>query len=374
MSRSDRTDRDEPHEGAARRPTGPPGRGRTGPAATALLLGPLLLAASACGGASRPAPVEVEPPSPAPEAAEADGLDRPDLRPVAPPEPPRPWLPLGVRWQPASPSEGDVVGLRLLQPRAGRRPASVAGELDGRPIRFVRTGTGWFGVAAAPVGRSGDAGLELRFTLAPDSTVVQRMTLRIRERDFPTTRLSVDPRYASPSEEALVRIREERKLVTAVLARTTDAWLPRGAFQRPRETRMTSPFGQRRVFNGQLRSRHTGVDLAGDRGAPVRASARGRVALTDELYYAGKAVYLDHGLGLYTGYFHLSEITVSEGDTLRAGQLLGRVGATGRVTGPHLHWAAWVGGEALDARSLLELQVPPARGPAGGDSGRGADP
>lgn len=329
------------------------------PFLAALLLGSLA-GASACGGASRPATVDADPPSPTPDTVARTGMERPDLRPVEAPAPPRPWLPLGLRWRPASPREGDVVGLHLHQPEAGRRPADVRGELDGRPVRFARVGDDWFGVASAPVGSAGPAELELRFVLGPDSTVVRRATVPIGERSFPATRLSVEPRFSSPSEAALVRIREERKLVTAVLADVTDGWLPRGPFVRPRDTRVTSPFGQRRVFNDELRSRHTGVDLAGPTGAPVRAAARGRVALARNLYFAGNAVYLDHGLGLYTGYFHLSEIGVSEGDTVRAGERVGRVGATGRVTGPHLHWSAWVHGEPLDARSLLELEVPGA--------------
>lgn len=345
-----------------------PGISRALVPAAALLL-------AACGGAARPDPVRVEPPRPAPDTAATrpgaeDGVVRPELRPVAAPEPERPWLPPGVRWRPAEPEEGEVVGIRLHQPEAGRRPAAVEGELDGRPVRFVRTPDGWFGVASAPIGDAGDAVLELRYALGPDSTAVERTAVRIRERDFPATRLSVDPRFSSPSEEALVRIREERKLVTAVLARAGDAWLPRGPFLRPRDTRVTSPFGQRRVFNEELRSRHTGVDFAGPPGAPVRAAARGRVALVEDLYYAGNAVYLDHGLGLYTGYFHLSEVAAAAGDTVEAGEVIGGVGATGRVTGPHLHWSAYVNGEPLDARSLLELDVP--RRPAGAGASRAA--
>lgn len=326
--------------------------------ALAALLTGLLAAASACGGAARPDPVAADPPSPVPDTAARDEMDRPDLRPVDAPAPPRPWLPPAIRWRPEAPREGDVVALHLHQPEAGRRPVDVRGELDGRPVRFTRVGEDWFGVASAPIGEAGAAELVLRFVLGPDSSVVRRTRLEIGPRTFPATRLSVEPRYSSPSGEALVRIREERKLVTAVLAEATGGWLPRGPFRRPRDTRMTSPFGQRRVFNDELQSRHTGVDLAGRTGDPVRAAGRGRVALARDLYFAGNAVYLDHGLGLYTGYFHLSEIEVSEGDTVRAGELVGRVGATGRVTGPHLHWSAWVHGEPLDARSLLELEVP----------------
>lgn len=318
-----------------------------------------ILTIGGCGGASRPEPVEVEPPPRAPDTvSRTSGLDSVQLREVPPPEPRKAWLPPAVRWRPTTLAEGDVVGVHLHQPPAGRRPEAVEGELDGRQIRFVRHDDGWFGVGSAPIGEAGPATLVLRFRLDPDSTVVQRVDLHIEERTFPATRLSVDPRYSSPSREALVRIREERKLVDAVLARVTDRWLPLGSFRRPRGTRVTSPYGQRRIFNDELRSRHTGVDLAGEKGAPVRAAARGEVALTGELYFAGNAVYLDHGLGLYTGYFHLSEIEVAEGDTIRAGEVLGRVGSTGRVTGPHLHWSAYVNGQPLDAGSLLDLGPP----------------
>jgi murein DD-endopeptidase MepM/ murein hydrolase activator NlpD len=195
--------------------------------------------------------------------------------------------------------------------------------------------------------------------------VVTRVTrLRIGNREFPATRLSVAPRYSDPGPEALARIREERRTITSVLSKATADWLPRGGFSWPRDTRITSPFGQRRVFNQELRSRHTGVDLAGRTGAPVGAAARGRVALTGNFYFAGNAVYLDHGLGVYTAYFHLSRIDVEEGQLLERGEVLGGVGATGRVTGPHLHWSLYVNGQSLDASSLLHLGAPAPETPA----------
>ena len=102
----------------------------------------------------------------------------------------------------------------------------------------------------------------------------------------------------------------------------------------PRDSRITSPYGGAREYNGQVTSRHTGTDFAGAVGAPVGAAARGVVALVADFYLAGRAVYLDHGAGLVTGYFHLSQADVAEGDTVAAGQRIGAVGRTGRVTGP----------------------------------------
>ncbi len=121
---------------------------------------------------------------------------------------------------------------------------------------------------------------------------------------------------------------------------------------------VTAPFGQERLFNGELQSRHTGLDLRGAVGEPVRAAARGRVVIARDLYFSGNGVYLDHGRGVYTGYFHLSRILVEEGEIVEPGQVVGEAGATGRVTGPHLHWSLWVAGEALDASSLLEIVLP----------------
>jgi murein DD-endopeptidase MepM/ murein hydrolase activator NlpD len=124
----------------------------------------------------------------------------------------------------------------------------------------------------------------------------------------------------------------------------------------PRDTRVTSWFGSGREFNGTVQSRHTGTDFQGGVGAPVNAAARGVVALSDTLLLAGRALYIDHGAGLVTAYFHLSEALVAAGDTVDAGQTIGRVGASGRVTGPHLHWVVRYGPISVDPLSLIALR------------------
>ena len=115
------------------------------------------------------------------------------------------------------------------------------------------------------------------------------------------------------------------------------------------------------MFNGELQSRHTGLDLRGQVGAPVLAAGRGRVVLAGDFYFSGNGIFVDHGLGVHTGYFHLSEILVSEGDMVEKGDLIGRAGATGRVTGPHLHWSLWVNGTGQDAGNLLDMDIPTLR-------------
>ncbi len=172
-------------------------------------------------------------------------------------------------------------------------------------------------------------------------------------------RLTVAPRFAEPDSASRARIDAEVAQSRAISRRAHDT--PRlwsGAFVRPRPGRITSVYGNGREFNGTVTSQHLGTDFAGSLGAPVRAAGRAVVALVANFYLAGHAVYLDHGGGLMTGYFHLSRVDVAVGDTVAAGQIIGGVGRTGRATGPHLHWIARYGGITVDPTSLFRLGAP----------------
>lgn len=312
------------------------------------------------------------PPSPPPEpetpAAQPTELDLAiaDLNDfqvprVSPALPRLPYVAPTVRWTPVSPREGDAVGFFLSAHAPGADLsylAAVEGELGGLPIGFAEAGDGWFGIAAAPVGSSGDKELVVRYAVGDGWEVVTQIPVEVERRDFPARELSVASRYSNPSPEALERIDREREVIRATLAEATPRSYVDGDFRWPRRGRVTAGFGQRRVFNGELQSRHWGLDVSGRTGEPVRSTARGRVALTGGFYFAGNAVFVDHGLGVYTGYFHLSRIHVEPGDYVERGQLVGDVGATGRVTAAHLHWSLYVGGQSLDASSLLEIDVP----------------
>jgi murein DD-endopeptidase MepM/ murein hydrolase activator NlpD len=274
---------------------------------------------------------------------------------------PRSIRPFGVTWAPAA-VEGSAFGIRVLERPSGRKPESISGEFASLPVRFGRLDGQWFGLAAVPIDTEGLEELWLRFEFDDGSTHEQTVPISVRSRTFQKSQLTVAPKYSSPSAEAMERIQSERSLIRSVLDTASAEWLIDTAFRAPRPLDVTSPYGVERVFNGELRSRHTGLDLRGAPGEPVRAAARGRVMIARDLYFSGNGVYLDHGRGVYTGYFHLSRITVEEGEMVEAGQLVGEVGATGRVTGPHLHWSLWVGGKSLDAGSLLEMSVPVATG------------
>lgn len=125
-------------------------------------------------------------------------------------------------------------------------------------------------------------------------------------------------------------------------------------FLKPRTSVVTSQFGTGRRFNGVLTTRHLGVDFRGGTGASVRAANRGVVALVDDFFLAGNVIYIDHGAGVVTGYFHLSKTLVSAGDKVERGQEIGLIGATGRVTGPHLHWTARYGALTVNPLDLVK--------------------
>jgi murein DD-endopeptidase MepM/ murein hydrolase activator NlpD len=216
---------------------------------------------------------------------------------------------------------------------------------------------GWWSVAAVPVDAEGSGELTVQVGAGETRSEVRR-DVPIAPGRYAMDRLTVAPQYAAPPDSALAARMERESARAMTVARgahtTPRMWRP-DAITRPRSTRITSGFGNGREFNGQVQSRHMGTDFAGAVGEPVLAAADGVVAIVDEFYLGGRVVYLDHGGGLSSAYLHLSAATVAQGDTVRAGQRIGSVGATGRVTGPHLHWIVRYGAVTVDPMSLLEI-------------------
>lgn len=295
-----------------------------------------------------------EPPPPAPEL-ESPPVDTVDLRERLPDlDPPAPLLPRLI-WTPRQPDEGTAVAI-VLEPGPRGLPIFEATARAGdREVALVALrGGGYFGLVAAPRA-SREVSVEVSVTLIDGTRLTDRQVLPVSSRVFPATRLRVASRFTAPDEAILRRVRIEREWVRAALAVRTGTPLWRGSFIRPLEGVTTSPYGQRRMFNNQLRSQHTGLDIDGDTGDPVVASNSGRVILSRDLFYTGQAVYIDHGLGFITAYFHLSRRDASEGQWVEKGEVVGLVGATGRVTGSHLHWSLFVQGVSLDPLSLEAL-------------------
>ena len=169
-------------------------------------------------------------------------------------------------------------------------------------------------------------------------------------------RLKVASSYVSLSEEALARVGRERKIIDAALTNWRDKKLTDVSLQAPVDGPRSSSFGLRRFFNDQPRSPHKGMDIAANAGTPIRAPRDGQVTTTGDFYFNGNTVIVDHGQGYVTMYCHLNEISVTKGQYLSIGDVLGTVGATGRVTGPHLHFGTYLNGTAVDPALLLPIQ------------------
>lgn len=263
---------------------------------------------------------------------------------------------LSVRWHPAKPRVGDVV---LLQLRGAPDGAIVEGSLDGQALVFFP----YAGGHAALVGFD----LEVKPGAKPWQLAVLEVgrdprtasgKLQLRPRAFPVQRLSLPQGMVDLDPETERRAVSESERLRTLYRTITPERLWRGAFTRPvGGTEPGTGFGARRVINGKPRMPHGGTDYAAPSGTPVVAVNSGRVALVGDFFFPGRLVAIDHGLGLYTLYFHLDSATVSEGDGVERGQTIGTVGATGRATGPHLHFGVHVAGARIDPATLLVLGV-----------------
>lgn len=181
--------------------------------------------------------------------------------------------------------------------------------------------------------------------------------LTVSPKIFPEKKLWVAQKYVTPPPRVMERIRREATILRSLYAVFTPEWLGEDKFLMPTTGKARDNFGERRIYNNEPRSSHSGVDISASAGTPVRASNSGRVALSSDLYFAGKTVIVDHGLGLFTLYCHFSKIRVKRGQLVKRGDVLGEVGATGRVTGPHLHWGVKILGNRVDPYSLLSFTV-----------------
>ncbi len=187
---------------------------------------------------------------------------------------------------------------------------------------------------------------ERTLTLQPqNSKQLQTLTLQTNAPEYPSETLTVNPEMVKPPEHAQERIKRERtEIANAHRITTPDAVLTK-PFQLPLQTNtVTSPFGVRRTYNGEVKSRHTGVDFRAANGTPIMAPSDGVVKMAQNNWYTGGHIIIEHGWGVTTSYFHLSDMNVKPGDKVTQGQIIGLTGDTGRVTGPHLHWGVSVRG------------------------------
>ena len=264
-----------------------------------------------------------------------------------------------LTWEPASPRRGALFVVRVRGPADS---VQLDGTAAGERLHFARdTGdTGYESLAPVPIDSPDSLSVVVHCGAgAQQDSLAARVATS--SGDYAIERLRVAPAFGRPPSPAIAtRIaRESERAVQVAAAAHLTPRLWREPFALPRDSRITSGFGHGREFNGAITSRHMGTDFAGATGAPVRAANRGVVRIVDAFYYGGNVVYLDHGSGLSSAYLHLSEQHVAAGDTVERGQTIGRVGATGRVTGPHLHLIVRYGSVTVDPISLFTIAGTP---------------
>lgn len=241
----------------------------------------------------------------------------------------------------SSPVPGGVVLLDLAE--AGERPRVT---YLGEPVLVRRSGRGWQAVVGIP----------LSAKPGPHEIVVEgrSTSFTVRPKRYPEQRIRLkDERQVTPNAEDEARIVREQALMGPAWKAWPEGLVPTLRFRQPTPGGLTSSFGLRRIFNGQPRAPHSGLDITAPAGQAVRAPAAGVVVLTGDFFFSGNAVFLAHGEGVVSLFAHLSKVKVREGQRVEAGDLLGEVGMTGRATGPHLHWSLSLNNARVDPRLFL---------------------
>jgi murein DD-endopeptidase MepM/ murein hydrolase activator NlpD len=234
--------------------------------------------------------------------------------------------------------------------------AQIEGEAAGHPVRFWRGATPreWTALAGVSADSApGTIDVVIQGTTADGLSATTRVPLTVVRHRFETRRIRVDPKLVNPPESEIVRIKEEARAMGEAFAIVTPERFWRGRFDAPVPGEPNSSFGRLTVTNGRPSGRHQGTDFRAATGTPVRAPNAGRVVLAQNLYFAGNTVIIDHGLGIFSLLAHLSRIDVEAGRTVSRGDVVGESGATGRVTGPHLHWAIRFGEMTVDPLALM---------------------
>jgi murein DD-endopeptidase MepM/ murein hydrolase activator NlpD len=263
-----------------------------------------------------------------------------------------------ISWSPQRLESGSPVLFRI---EVDQHAESLHGTWFGHPLVFTRAhqGNTWYALAGIDVEQApGTYPLELTATKAAGREVHATQKVEVLPSSYKTTTLHVEEKYVQPDAATLARIAADKAVKDAAFARQISQPLWRGDFRSPVPFTPTDSFGTRRMFNGKLASIHRGTDFHASSGTPVDAANDGVVIIAQGMFYEGNLVVVDHGQQFSTLYMHLSKIEVKVGDRVHKGQRLGLSGATGRVTGPHLHLGVRWQGMYVDAVKLLKLTLP----------------
>ena len=270
--------------------------------------------------------------------------------PLAAPAADRP----AVTWHPKRPHPGDAAWVHV---RHVADTAALEGSLGSRSLVFFPYAGGQAAVVGVDVDtKPGPQPWRLAVLEPGREPQALAGKLTIHKRNFPVQRLTLPPGMVDLDPETERRAVAEGERLSTLYRMVTPERLWRGPFVRPvAGSEAPTGFGARRIINGQPRAPHGGTDYAAPKGTPVVAANSGRVALVADYFFPGRLVIVDHGLGIYTLYFHLDTVAVAAGDLVDQGQIVGTVGSTGRATGPHLHFGALVGGARVDPATLMTL-------------------
>ncbi len=250
----------------------------------------------------------------------------------------------------------------LVKVSSDEKLKSIEGKVFGGNLIFYMEGNDTnisYGIGGISLGtKPGRYPLDLNVTYNDGSNEDILLSLNIKEKAFDLQELTLNKSYVNLSASNLERVTKEKDELTNIFNNVTTEKLFFSSFGMPLTKNITSTiFGLRRLINGEKRKPHTGLDLKGAEGTPVHASNRGRIALAKDLFFTGKTIIIDHGLGIYSLYAHLSKTFVEKGRLVKKGELVGHIGSTGRVTGPHLHWTVKIGNTSVDPVSLLQLNL-----------------
>jgi murein DD-endopeptidase MepM/ murein hydrolase activator NlpD len=235
---------------------------------------------------------------------------------------------------------------------------AVEGEWQQKKVPFVRVKDEWISLIGVDLDvKPGEYRLDLSYKFDDGRVEKRNQVIAVQPTEYPTTQLTVEEKYVELNPKDLARANREAKEINTIYASTQKEMLWTEPFSVPIPGENSGRnFGHRRVFNGEPRAPHNGADLRAGTGTPIHSSNRGRVVLAKNLFFTGNTVIVDHGLGVILLYAHLSRIDVKVGQTVEKGELLGLSGATGRVTGPHLHWGLRIQGARVDPFALVQMK------------------
>jgi hypothetical protein len=263
-----------------------------------------------------------------------------------------------VAWSPDKLINGAPVVFRYQSPTPIK---SLDGNFLGKRVffRFDAGSNAWYGFAGIDYDtKAGNHDLNMTATATSGQKSSFAQVVPVAKGYYRTSTISVPKKYVDPDPADVARIVAERDLKSDLLNRVTNTQLWTGSFAAPASLGTTSEFGSQRTYNGKRQSVHFGLDYAAGIGTPIRAINSGKVIIARDLYFEGNCVVIDHGQGLLSLYFHLSQFKIKEGDTVSKGQLIALSGGTGRVTGPHLHLAVRWQGSYVNPATLIGLRLP----------------